>query len=141
MADLKEKIAEVMSSPQVMPLATVTEEGKPWVRFMVGAAGPDLTVMFATDKRTRKIQQIEKNNQVHITAGGQNPMDSPGYVQYQGQAHFTQDEKLRKMLWNDKLERYWKGPDDENYGVLVVKPQRIEYMSMESWEPQVWKAE
>ena len=33
MSDLKDKIYEVLQRPQLAGLATVTEEGKPWVRY------------------------------------------------------------------------------------------------------------
>ena len=35
----------------------------------------------------------------------------------------------------------FEGPDDPNYGVIIVKPYRIEYCTPGSFEPEVWAAD
>ena len=38
MSDIKKKIHDIISSPQLMSFATITEDGKPWVRYVTGMA-------------------------------------------------------------------------------------------------------
>ena len=44
MDDLKAKIYDEIKMPQLMPVATITEKGSPWVRYVVGFAGEDLSM-------------------------------------------------------------------------------------------------
>ncbi len=67
MSDLKDKIYEILEKPQLAGLATVTEDGKPWVRYVMAMTGEDLTMRFATCVNARKVGQIEKQPEVHLT--------------------------------------------------------------------------
>ena len=48
MADLKEKILEIIRQPHLAAFATVTADGRPWVRYVMPFADEDLTVRFST---------------------------------------------------------------------------------------------
>jgi general stress protein 26 len=52
------------------------------------------------------------------------------YVQIQGLARFTTDEAERHSFWRKRLELVFAGPDDPDYGVIIITPYRIEY-----WTP------
>ena len=53
----------------------------------------------------------------------------------------TTDKEERHALWNEMLAPIFDGPDDPNYGVVVVEPYRIEYWVPGEFTPQVWEKE
>ena len=69
MADLKERILEIIRQPQLSGFATVTEEGKPWVRYVMAVGGDDMEIRFASFVSARKVKQIAQNAEVHLTCG------------------------------------------------------------------------
>jgi general stress protein 26 len=138
MAELKEKIFEAVQNPQLASLATITEEGKPWVRYVMVTGNRDMTLRCATFVTSRKVAQIRKNPEVHITCGVTDLQSMQPYLQIQGRAEILTDETERHGYWKEELTRYFSGKDDPNYCVVRVTPSRIEYMSPGSYEPEVW---
>jgi general stress protein 26 len=139
MSDLKKKILELLSTPQMVSFSTITEDGSPWVRYVVGAVDEALHFVFCTFTDSRKVAQIEADPRVHIAAGGKGLEETQTYVQYAGLADMTRDEDLRHAVWHDGLETYFEGPDDPNFCVVVVTPTRIEVMGMTGMTPEVWE--
>ena len=123
-----------------MPLATINEEGNPWVRYIVGIPGEDLSIRFVTHLGTRKVAHIKRNPEVHFCCGAKTLESTENYLQIAGRAEISTDEQERRRLWNDNLKAYFSGPDDPNYCVVIVKPYRIELMGMSEMVPQVWEA-
>ena len=124
--ELKEKIMEVTSGVKLAGLATV-KDGKPWVRYVM-VTNKDLMFYFTCALSSRKIEQIKKNNNVHLTLGFD--MAKPGpYVQVPGVAEIFTDEETKKSFWNDMLKVYFSGPEDPDYCVVKVKPDFIEFWS------------
>lgn len=141
MADLRERICEILRVPQLASLATVTEDGKPWVRYVMAITGEDMTIRFATFVKSRKCAQIAKNLEVHLTCGVGDLETMAPYLQIQGRAELKTDEGERHAFWSDAMKAYFEGPDDPNYGVMVVTPYRIEHCSPGKFEPEVWTTE
>jgi len=52
--DLKGRILQITRQIQLACLATLTEEGKPWVRYVMAVSDDDLTVRCATFAAARK---------------------------------------------------------------------------------------
>ncbi len=138
MSDLKQKILDILHKPQLSSLATVTEMGNPWVRYVVTVGDGDLVLRCATFKNTRKVEQILKNPDVHVTCGVNSLAEMTPYLQIQAQADITDDKDERHHFWNDMLEPIFEGPDDPNYSIIRIKPYRIEYCSPGVYEPEVW---
>jgi general stress protein 26 len=69
MNNLEQRIFDVAKEFQLINFATITEDGKPWVRYVVGKADNELVFRFCTHKGTRKVSQIKKNPSVHILLG------------------------------------------------------------------------
>jgi general stress protein 26 len=128
MSDLKERILKIVQQPQLASLATITEDGKPWVRYVMTVATEDLTIRCATFVGARKVKQIEKNPEVHLTCGVTDPRNMAPYLQIQGRATFSTDRNVRHAFWTDMLSHIFSGPDDPKYGVIEIKPYSIEYM-------------
>jgi general stress protein 26 len=140
MADTREKIMEIIGQPQLSGLATINDEGKPWVRYVMAVADPEMTIRCATFIQARKVKQIEANPEVHVTCGVNNPMEMKPYVQIQGTASCTDDKEERHAFWNDSLSQIFEGPDDPKYGIIKIKPYRIELCSRGLHDPEVWTA-
>lgn len=139
MENLGEKIYQVLKVPQVYSLATVTEQ-KPWVRYIMGYASPDLEIRFVTSLKTRKISHIEKNPEVHLSCGAKDSETTEAYLQIQGKARISTDPELCQKMWNDNLKVYFSGPEDPNYCVVVIRPYRIEYQTLTNMTPEIWEA-
>ena len=140
MADLKQRILDITLKPQLTNLATITEDGKPWVRYVITIGSDDMTIRCATFVTSRKVKHIGKNEEVHLSCGVDDPAIMAPYLQIQGTAELAIDDAERQAMWYDELEPIFSGPDDPNYGVLVIKPYRIEYWTPEVFEPEVWEA-
>lgn len=140
MSDLKERIGSILQQPQLTGLATVTDDGKPWVRYVMTVADEDLSIRCATFVTARKVKQIEHNPEVHLTCGITNPEEMAPYVQIQAKAQLDTSKDARHGFWTEMLAPIFDGPDDPKYGVLVMTPYRIEYCTPGSYEPEVWTA-
>ena len=54
MSTLKERISTILTPLQLSSLATITEEGKPWVRHMMTQGADDLSIRRATFAHSSK---------------------------------------------------------------------------------------
>ena len=140
MSDLKLRIFKILRPPQLACLATVTGEGKPWVRYVFCEADHDLTLRCASLCNSRKVSQILNNPEVHLSCGAGIP-GQKNYLQIQARAEFRTDIPERLGFWKDSLKNYFTGPDDPEYGVIVVRPYRIELCTPGVPQPEVWTPE
>jgi general stress protein 26 len=138
--DLKEKIVNLIKKSAIASFATITEEQKPWVRYVSVTIADDMTIRFSTFINARKVKHIKGNPEVHLICGVTDPEKCQGYVQIQGIATVTTEKSERDAFWNKEIAQYFKGPDDPNYAVVIVKPYRIEHWSMETMEAEIWEA-
>jgi len=138
MNDLRQRIIEMLAPPQLACLATITREGKPWVRYVFCQGSQDLTIRFATFLNSRKVGQIRDNPEVHLTCGASGPGDMKPYLQVQGRAAFSTGKAERHGFWKESLKGYFQGPDDPGYGVVVITPYRIEFCAPGALLPEVW---
>lgn len=138
MPNLKDRILDVVKAPCLAGFATITKDGKPWVRYVMTEASDDLTFRFSSFVNARKIAQIESNPEVHLTCGINQPTDMGPYLQIQGRAEFTTDREARHAFWSDRLSAVFEGPDDPNYGVVIVQAYRIELWHV-GVEPEFWE--
>ncbi len=139
MSTLKEQIAAIMAPLQLSAVATIAA-GKPWVRYVMTVGGNDLNVRFATYAGSRKVAQIAANPEVHVTLGVNDPATMTPYLQIQGLARFSTEAAERHGFWSGMLANYFSGPDDPNYGVVIVTPYRIELAKAGVPVPEVWTA-
>jgi general stress protein 26 len=139
MEDLQSRILEVVSGPTLAGFSTIDKEGKPWVRYVMTEASDDLSFRFSSFTNARKVAQIHNNPEVHLTCGITSPisMTSP-YLQIQGRAEFTTELKARQEFWSERLRILFDGPEDPNFGVVIVRAYRIEYCVV-GVQPEVWE--
>ena len=138
--ELKKKILAKLTGPTLCALATLTEDGKPWVRYVTPFADENLTLWMATFIGSRKVAQIRKNHEVHLTTGVATMETAESYLQIQGRAEILTDEATKKSVWFDPLKNIFSGPDDPHYAVCKIIPYRIEYQSMGMVPPEIWDA-
>jgi general stress protein 26 len=132
---LKDDILKVMEGEHVAAVATVSE-GRPAVRFMALAGMDDLSLIGATTKSSRKVEQMRKNPEVALSIWSGKNFSDP-YVVIQSRAEIHEDLEIKKKFWDPMLEPYFQTPENPNYVVLKFMPQRIEYyhdMSMDIWQ-------
>ncbi len=132
---LKDKIFEVMGGKHVAAVATVSA-GKPAVRFMALEGQDDLSLVGATMKNSRKVDQIRNNPEVALSIWSGKEFSDP-YVVIHGKVVVHEDIDTKRKFWDPTLEPYLQNPENPDYVVLKFIPQRIEYyygMSMEVWE-------
>ncbi len=139
MTDLKQRILDLAPGLQLTSIATVTETGAPWVRFVAGKVQPDLSLWFSTYLSSRKIPEIRANSHVHATLGATD-FTSQKWLQIAGHAEISTDQQDRNAFWFEGLKAYIRGVDDPDYAVVKIRPDRIEIASMiappEIWTPQ-----
>jgi general stress protein 26 len=140
MTELKQKIFEASKDFQLINFASITEDGKPWVRYVVGKADDKLVFRFCTHIGSRKIGQIKKNPNVHISLGAKDLETAKHYIQVEGRAEVTTSKAERESFWFPQLKNYFSGPDDPNYCIIIVRPLSIEFGTMGSRTPEVWES-
>ena len=86
MADLQQRILDIIHRPQLAALATVTEQNNPWVRYVITVGDAHFILRCATLVHSRKISQIQNNPNVHLTCGVTSLKEIGPYLQIQGQA-------------------------------------------------------
>ena len=139
MSELKKKILAKLEGPTLATLATITEDRKPWVRYVTPVADENLTIWVASFVNSRKVAQIRKHPEVHLTVGVTTMETAESYLQIQGRAEIRTDAETKKAAWYGHLERIFSGPDDPDYCVCKITPYRIEYQTMGMVPPEVWE--
>jgi general stress protein 26 len=138
MTELRKRIIELINEAGYASFATITEDGKPWVRFVSPQAAEDMTLRFSTFANSRKVRQIAKHSEVHLTLG----VGSAGtmtYLQIQGIARVTDDLAELTAYWKPEMAEYFEGPDDPQYRVVIIEPYRVEVNLPDQVEPLVWR--
>ena len=138
MPNLKDRILALFKAPCLSVLATITKDGKPWARYVITEASDDLTFRCSSFVNGRKVAQIESNPEVHLTCGIIHPTETGPYLQIEGRAEFATDREARHSFWSDRLGVVFKGPDDPEYGVVIIRAYRIELWIVGE-EPEVWE--
>lgn len=138
MNDLEKRIFSIINKPGLACLATITEDGKPWARYVIAVGFEDMTIRLATFLASKKVKHIAKNPNVHLVCGVPNAEYQDSYLQIQGSAIVTTDKLEKQSFWNNQLKNIFTGPDDPNYAIVIIKPKRIELWSGMS-EPEVWQ--
>jgi len=140
MKNIKEEVISILKVPQLANMATITLDGKPWTRYVMIQADDKLHLRTAVCLDSRKIKQIEKNPEVHLTFGINDPQDmTKPYVQIQGTASITTDQQEKNDYWSDMLSVIFSGPNDPKYAIVIIEPYKIEFNNPGSMTPEIWE--
>jgi general stress protein 26 len=132
--NLKEKVESMLDHSNQGTLATV-EHNRPHSRYMT-FHHEGLTLYTATSKETHKVEEIEHNPNVHILLGYEGKGYGDGYLEIEGTATIREDE-IKTKLWNEKMGKWFDGPNDPNYIVLEVDPSLIRLMNNDGNPPEI----
>lgn len=136
---LKKKILAMCDHPTVAVLATLTEDNRPWARYMAPVADENLDFRMSSFADSRKVAHIKKNPFVHLTTGVTDMETASAYLQVEGVATVLCDDESRRAFWDEHMRKYFSGPDDPNYCVIKITARRIEYQSMDPVPPEIWE--
>ncbi len=134
---LKEKILAVIEGMHVAAIATL-DDGMPAVRFMVLTGFPDMILVGATMKSSRKVAQLTKNPNAAIAIWSGKEFSDP-YVKIRTKGAVHEDLATKKKYWNPMMEQYFKAVDDPEYVVLVFTAGEIEYIDPKAGAMETWK--
>lgn len=131
---IKEKVLNIIRDHKIRVLSSV-ENNKPHSRYMT-FFNDDLTLYTPTSGKTEKIDEIEKNPNVHILIGYDNEGLGDSYLEISGTSKINDSQELKDKLWNESFERWFEGPKDPNYLILQIKPESIRLMNNNGEPPQ-----
>lgn len=134
--DLRKSIYKIGKELQLVTLATITNEGKPWARYVMGMMNEELEFRFPTHRGTRKAEQISHNSNVHITLGVSDYAQAKQWIQLDGTAEVSTCQSEKSEFWNDSLNHFFESENDPNYAVVIVKPKHIELVTAGELTPQ-----
>ena len=132
---LEKKIIEVLQDNPYCSFGTV-ENNRPKVRYMA-LFHDGLQLHLATSRKTHKVEELENNPNVFLLVGFDGKMGRE-VVSIEGTGSVTKDDSLREKVWSKELERWFSGPDDPDYVILDITPERIELTSPDM-DTQVWE--
>ncbi|MGG0411254.1 pyridoxamine 5'-phosphate oxidase family protein [Peribacillus simplex] len=131
---LKEKVLNIIRDHKIGVLSSV-ENNKPHSRYMT-FFNDELTLYTPTSGKTEKIDEIEKNPNVHILIGYDNEGLGDSYLEISGTSKINDSQELKDKLWNESFEDWFEGPNDPNYIILQIKPESIRLMNNNGEPPQ-----
>lgn len=134
---LKEKILGVMEGPHVAAVATI-DAGNPAVRFMVLSGQDDLTLICGTGKASRKVGQLQKDQNTAISIWSGKEFTDP-YVVIQAKGEVHEDLETKRKFWNPMFENYFKSVENPDWVVIIFRPSQIEWYGEGNMFPEVWK--
>ena len=127
--DRKQLIAaarEIMAGQTYCGLITLDETGRPQVRTMNPfPPEEDMTVWFATNTRSRKVQEMRKDPRVVLYYA--NHKEATGYVALSGRAVLIED--MQEIL--KRKRAYWDQafPGLRNLVLIKVVPERLDVLN------------
>ncbi|MFE4074307.1 pyridoxamine 5'-phosphate oxidase family protein [Peribacillus sp. YIM B13477] len=131
---IKEKVLNIIRNHKIGVLSSV-ENNKPHSRYMT-FFNDELTLYTPTSGKTEKIDEIEKNPNVHILIGYDNEGLGDSYLEISGTSKINDSQELKDKLWNESFEKWFEGPKDPNYLILQIKPESIRLMNNNGEPPQ-----
>lgn len=123
MKDAKEKALKIMDKNDVGVLATISDN-KPTARYMTFYS-EEFVLYTVTDKRTEKVEDIEKNANAFVLLGYEEGILDKDYVEIEATVSTTQNPELIDRAWNDYMEESYTGKDDPNILVLKLTPNKV----------------
>lgn len=140
MSDTKRKILETLQRGHgfLASLATISEDGAPWVRYVTGTIDDELTIRVATGLRSKKIAHVRARPEVHLACGNIDPSVDAPYFQIEATAEISTDLEEKRAIWHDDLVFFFQAPENPDWCVLKVRPHRITLHSITSMDTEVW---
>jgi general stress protein 26 len=133
--ELRKKIISLLDSQKTGTLATVSNN-RPYSRYM-NFYHEGLTLYTATNSDTHKVEDIKANPNVHILLGYEGNGLGDAFLEIEGLADLSDSGELKQKLWKPDFDKWFTGPDDPNYIILKIVPEKIRFMN--EGEPQEFR--
>lgn len=133
--DSKELAEKILTEGLIGTMATI-EQNKPHSRYMT-FFNDDFILYTATNKKTHKVDEIIKNPNTHILLGYEGKGFGDAFLEIEGTVEESDDENIKKKVWNNALEGWFDGPEDPNLIILKITPSQIRLMNTKGDEPQI----
>jgi general stress protein 26 len=130
----KEQALNILNESRIGTMATV-QNNKPHSRYMT-FFNEDFTLYTPTSKSTHKVEDIEANPNTHILIGYEGEGFGDAFLEIEGKVSESTDVSVKEKIWNDQMKNWFKGPDDPEMVVLVVKPTLIRLMNKSGKPPE-----
>ncbi|MCC4772092.1 pyridoxamine 5'-phosphate oxidase family protein [Methanosarcina sp. DH2] len=129
--ELKDKIREYLANHYYLNLATVSPQGRPMAHTMAYVSENEI-IYLATNKNTRKVQNIMQNPKVAFTVDEDDPdwFDMQA-LQVEGRASIVADEKeLREVgeIMAAKFPITADMPPDPDTIMIKIEPEIVYYL-------------
>lgn len=125
---LLETAKSSIKSAEYCFLITLGEQGEPNAR-LVQPFEPeeDLTIWVGTWSKSRKVQEIQKDNRVSLAF---HDKEGTAYVTLLGLAQIERDTNKKRKYWREDWIGFLpQGPEGDDYVLVKFTPFRIELMS------------
>ncbi|MFL2078668.1 pyridoxamine 5'-phosphate oxidase family protein [Marinilactibacillus psychrotolerans] len=132
MEDIKEKALKIMEKNDVGVMATISGN-KPMARYM-SFYSKGFTLYTITDKRTEKVEDLEKNSNVFVLLGYEEGIFDKDYVEVEGEVSMVKNQEIIEKSWNDYMDDQYASKEDPNILVLEIKPTKVNVKSKKGKE-------
>jgi len=129
----KEKIVAIMRELCSFAFLATVDGDQPQVRPVSPIVEEDMGIWVATFVNSRKVKQISENPKVCLAFVQHPSGDKAATVT--GEAEIREDLEEKKRVWKIApydLSQHFKNPEAEEYCLLRIKPNRIEWW--ENWD-------
>ncbi|MDD5264821.1 MAG: pyridoxamine 5'-phosphate oxidase family protein [Candidatus Bipolaricaulis sp.] len=143
MDDIVERILAGLRRDEffVAALASVDSGGDPCVRYVRGTIDDDLTIRCPTFLDTNKVRQIQGHPRVALMCGDTESSRPGTYFEIKGEARISTDLGDRRRVWDTLQQKWFSGPDDPDFAVVVIRPTSIEALPIGGGpDAQIWRA-
>lgn len=132
---IKKEIKRILTEHKIGLLSTMKGD-QPYSRYMI-FRNEDFLLYTISSKKTEKVQDILKNNKVHILLGVENGCYGKPYLEIAAIATIHDEKELKEHFWHENFLKYLTGPDDPNYVVIRCEPQSIRLMNHRDFDGPV----
>lgn len=138
----KEKMVAIMKENSLHAYLATCDGDQPRVRPVSPIVEDDLSVWVTTSSNSRKVKQIKQNPKICLAFVEQPEGNKSAFVI--GHAEIIPDLEVKKRVWQlasfDLSRHFPKGPESEDFCVLKIVIEKIEWW--DSWETgkQIYEA-
>ncbi|MGO4887625.1 pyridoxamine 5'-phosphate oxidase family protein [Anaerobacillus sp. MEB173] len=120
---VNDEILRILTKHRIGTLSTMKGD-QPFARYMI-FRNEEYTLYTISSKKTEKVQDMLKNDKVHILIGFEGGGFGKPYIDMTAVATIHDEKELKDRFWHDNFRKYLEGPDDPNYIVIRCKPKSI----------------
>lgn len=122
-----EKIAEIMRAVDFCMFTTSALDGGMYARPMSNNRKVEFDgdVWFFSGKDTRKVREIQRDSQVHLSYIDPEQFR---FISVGGTAEIINDMAKKRELWDEELKRWFEnGPESDDVILLKVRPDTVAF--------------